>query len=109
MVAEEGFIDKKRYMTGDKIFNKDLEMEIHQRFQGGEREKKQEDRNRQNKFANYLIPILYMFSICLNLHFISYGYRQDLKEDFFKIYLILNSVSLGFNIAFFFLHIIKKK
>ena len=92
--------DTTKYWTGDKGFtNEEIKMELYKDFQAVEKEKKR----KPSKFGKIIILIFLFFCFCINLNSIFYSYRQDSK--FFLIY---NSVNLGVNIAFFFLHLIKK-
>ena len=98
--------NKKKYMKIVEFainlkdnFSQTLKKAV-EKSQAVEKEKKR----KQIKFAKIIILIFLFLSICINLSSIFFSYRQD--SNFF---LILNSVILGINIAFFFLHLIKKK
>ncbi|CAB4152623.1 hypothetical protein UFOVP615_22 [uncultured Caudovirales phage] len=93
--------NKTKYWTGDKGFtNEEIRMELYEDFQAVEKEKKR----KQIKFGKYIIIIFCIFCFYINLNSIFFSYRQDSKN-----FLIYHSVSLGINITFFFLHLIKKK
>lgn len=98
--------NKKKYMKIVEFainlkdnFSQTLKKAV-EKSQAVEKEKKR----KQIKFAKNIIIIFYMVTFCINLNSIFFSYTQDSK--FFLIY---NSVLLGINIAFFFLHLIKKK